>query len=169
MKGDSPALLQGPVLGIWLTLVAVAAWASSGLIGGWRDDPALRFAPWIFGLWLAAVGVHGARGFRHSGRLGTLLAGVGGALLVLGILGELRALVYLALALLLLVPVGRLRATVLLGLACLCWMPIWYWGARTLIGHDLAVPTFATALAVSLVSLLPAFRRHEIKTTSDPV
>ena len=142
------------LIGLWLVLVVVASAMSGPIVAAWMHDPSLRLGAFVFLLWMIAVAVHWQ--FPMDAwpwhRMGNAAFAAGA--LVLGILGELQALVYLGCAFLLALPVEKGLLRVSLGFAGVLWMPLWAWSAGPYLGSALNLVSLGLAVILLLVSLV---------------
>jgi hypothetical protein len=134
-------------------LCSIAAYMSHPLVSGWQDDPSLRFGLVSFFLWLAAVIAHWS---LHSveltiGQGGFLVAA--SMMLFGGIVGELQALVYLALAGYLCLPVRAWYGRICLVLASVFWMPAWAWLVSPVFKSQTAICSLVLAIIVLIISM----------------
>jgi hypothetical protein len=123
------------------------------LFSAWLHDPALSLGEFVFALWFLATVIHWSwpqKAWSPSQAIFVLAAG---ALLFLGILGELQALIYLALVCLLCVPARVVALRILFACSSILWMPLWAWSMGPYLGSSLGVVSFGLALWLAVFSV----------------
>lgn len=141
-------------------MAAIALAMSVPLFKAWLHDPTMRLGAPTFILWCAAVILQWQKS-PISLRPSTLAS----IALSLGILGEMQALIYLALALLICQPIPHPLTRLGLTAAGLLWMPAWYWILRPYVGTTLSPLSLGLAAGLCLLSIALRFypSRHEFE------
>ncbi|GAA5482976.1 hypothetical protein [Haloferula sargassicola] len=152
---------------VWVAALAAATSQCRPLFMAWLHDPTMRGSGWVFLLWLPAV----ASLWRWPAKMPWAWILGAFALLFLGILGEMQALIYGGLSLLLCLPVPKLGARLGFAATSAAWMPLWYWALRPLAGPSIALWTLvgSAALLGGLLVFTHLTLRHEPKEESHPV
>ncbi|MGB0744282.1 MAG: hypothetical protein ACPGSB_07125 [Opitutales bacterium] len=147
------AIRKDPVFIFWIIALLLVVWYSIPLFSAWSHDPSLQFGEYIFGLWLLSGLAlwrwpRGSWPWHQSSYV--ILAAL---CLFFGIVGELQALIYMALALLLSLPIRHLLLRGLFTLTGTLWMPVWAWAAGPFFGGKIAIVSLVLALILPLVSV----------------
>lgn len=151
----NPVDKAGPVLIVlWLLALGLCLWMSGPLFAAWTHDPSLRQGEYVFTLWLFAAVVHWSWPEAVWPWRRTIFLVAAGVMLFLGILGELQALIYFALACLLCLPVRPFIPRVLLAVSSVLWMPVWAWSMGPHLGASIEGVSLGLALCLACFSLL---------------
>lgn len=126
------------------------------LLDAWRHDPSMRYGALCFLFWLPAVLLHYRRLPMEWSFLRIITLWASSVCLILGILGELQALVYFAFVGFFTLPVWAPGRRLFLCAGALLWMPIWVWLAGPYLGTSIAVTSLALALPVLVTSIILA-------------
>jgi len=111
----------------WLLITCLMLSQCRPLLYSWSNDPGNRFGGWICTMWFVASIIHW-RYLPATWPVGLVLMSIVTAgLFLLGLVGELMALIYLGTAGFLLLPIVSLKLRVGLVLMGLLWMPAWAW------------------------------------------
>jgi hypothetical protein len=125
---------------LWATITGIGLFQAWPIVDGWLHDPSLRMGLPCFVLWVLAVVIQW-RGLPDAWPSKRILWMVMASLMLcLGVVGELQALIYLAVAILLVLPIEShgFKRPSFIGLAGI-WMPVSAWLFFPLLGNHLAL------------------------------
>lgn len=155
-----------PVVGLWLCLVVIASYMSQPLLAAWSDDPSLKFGVYAFPIWLISVVVHWRFPLASWPTGRTLHAVLAAGMLFLGILGELQAMVYLALALLLSLPITQSVNRIIASCIGILWTPFWSWSMGPFLGTSINTVSLGLAVVFFFYSVIIRVVSNEPKANN---
>ncbi|WPJ96819.1 hypothetical protein SH580_03755 [Coraliomargarita algicola] len=162
---SQPSLFNAASM-LWGGITLTAVYFCQPILRGWLYDPSLRFALVSFLLWLSAVLLQWKRLPPIWLPSKTSLVTLASLLLCLGIVGELQAFIYIAVAILFSLPIGGSLFMVIVAiLSSSLWMPALAWLLYPMLGDWLPWLTLLIAAILFISSLIARIIRYASKTS----